>query len=129
MRRTLSFTLIALALAAGAGCSRTEASGEPALAAVHSPDGKLPRLVFFMNPRGQPCQMQDGILGDMRDELEGKVQLVTYRTTSREDLARFDEYGIRSLPTLVLTDATGREVRRATPGIQSAEAIRHLIGR
>ncbi len=44
------------------------------------------------------------------------------------DLERFEQYGIRSLPSLVLTDGAGRELRRATPGIQPEEAIRKLIG-
>jgi thioredoxin 1 len=64
----------------------------------------------------------------MSPELAGKVDVVIYRTDSREDLARFEQYGIRSLPALLVTDASGRELRRATPGIQSADQVRRLVG-
>lgn len=117
-------------LLAGA-CSRGEAavvaaptSSKPAAATAA---GGKPRLVFFMNPNGAPCQMQDGILQDMATELKDRVEVVRYRTTSDADLAQFEQYGIRSLPSLVLTDAAGRELRRASPGIQSAESVRALL--
>jgi thioredoxin 1 len=103
--------LVALALAAS-----------PSLAAA-----PLPRLVFFMNPNGQPCQMQDRILQDMAPELKGKAEVVYYKTTVGTDIAKFQQYGIRSLPTLIVTDASGKEIRRATPGIQSAPQVRQLF--
>ncbi len=109
-----------LALAAAA-CSAQAGGAAPATAG-------RPRLVFFMNPNGMPCQMQDRILRDMSPELGGKVDVVYYRTTERAELAEFGRFGIRALPTLVLTDATGRELRRAPPGIQSAEQVRQLVG-
>jgi thioredoxin 1 len=83
--------------------------------------------VFFMNPNGMPCQMQDRVIRDMASELNGRAQLVYYRTTDPADLGQFERYGIRALPMLVLTDASGREIRRATPGIQSADQIRRLL--
>jgi len=89
--------------------------------------GSLPRLVFFMNPRGMPCQMQDAVLKDMASELAARATLVYYRTTESDDLAKFEQYGIRSLPSLVLTDPSGRELRRTPPGIRSADEIRQLI--
>jgi thioredoxin 1 len=133
--------LASLALLQGA-CSRAESAGfpdaRPASPATHpavaaaapvapQPAGALPRLVFFMNPHGQPCQIQDRILQEMAPELRGKVQVVYLRTTVANDIAGFQHYGIRSLPALILTDATGRELRRATPGIQPADQIRRLV--
>lgn len=90
--------------------------------------GALPRLVFFMNPNGAPCQIQDRVLRQMGAELSARAELVYFRTTEPGDIAQFAHYGIRSLPALVLTDASGREVRRSTPGIQSAEQVRQLLG-
>ena len=87
----------------------------------------LPRLVFFMNPNGAPCQMQDRILREMSAELSPRVEVVYYKTTEPADIALFQQYGIRSLPLLLVTDATGRELRRATPGIQDPDRIRGLI--
>lgn len=132
MSRVLPVALFVLVFAGLAGCSRGEAAprSEPA-ATLPAPtaDGRLPRLIFFMNPNGRPCQIQDKILDDMGAELKGKVEVVYYRTTAREDIAKFDQYGIRSLPALVLTDADGRELRRPTPGIQGTGAVRRLLGR
>lgn len=96
-------------------------------ASTASAAAPLPRLVFFMNPNGQPCQMQDRILQEMAPELKGKAEVVYYKTTVGTDIAKFQQYGIRSLPTLVVTDASGKEIRRATPGIQSASQVRQLF--
>lgn len=143
MRHSTFFVVVPLALAAIAGCSTSDAAtaqpgsdpmrlpdkpgSSPAAAATKPPAGALPRLVFFKNPDGAPCKMQQRILDEMRGELSGKVEVVEYKTSSRSDLARFEQYGIRSLPALVLTDASGKELRRATPGIQQTSAIRQLI--
>lgn len=97
-------------------------------AGAASKPAALPKLVFFMNPGGQPCQIQDRILHEMAGELKGKAEVVYYRTTVPGDIARFQQYGIRALPTLMLTDASGKEIRRSTPGIQSVAQVRQLVG-
>jgi thioredoxin 1 len=91
------------------------------------PAGQRPRLVFFMNPNGAPCQMQDRILRELASEISPRVDVVYYKTTEPADIALFQQYGIRSLPLLLVTDATGRELRRATPGIQGPDQVRGLI--
>jgi thioredoxin 1 len=98
-----------------------------ARAAAVLPAGQRARLVFFMNPNGRPCQMQDQILREMSAELSSRVDVVYYRTTEPADIARFQAYGIRSLPLLLVTDGEGRELRRATPGIQGPEQVRSLV--
>ena len=129
MRIRVSFAVVFLAVSAAACSVSAEppARQAPAMPAAHR-TGTLPRLVFFMNPNGMPCQMQDRVLREMAPELSARADLVYYRTTEPADLAQFDAYGIRSLPSLILTDAAGRELRRATPGILSAEQIRRLVG-
>ncbi len=133
LRNSVSIPLLALAAAA---CSAS--AGDPVVSppasrpaaaspAAAQPVAGLPRLVFFMNPNGMPCQMQDQILREMAPELNGRAALVYYRTTEASDLDQFGRYGIRSLPALLVTDAAGREVRRATPGIRSADEIRRLL--
>ncbi len=129
MRIPLAITLFAVAAtacSASAGPSDRPAPVVPAHAATPAP-GAIPRLVFFMNPNGMPCQLQDRVLREMGTELGGRAQLVYYRTTEPADLAQFDRYGIRSLPMLLVTDAEGRELRRATPGIHAADEIRRLL--
>jgi thioredoxin 1 len=98
-----------------------------ARAASAQPTGERARLVFFMNPHGAPCQVQDRILRELSGEIAPRVEVVYYKTTEPADIARFQQYGIRALPLLLVTDATGRELRRATPGIQGPDQIRSLI--
>jgi thioredoxin 1 len=125
-----SLLAVASVAALSAACSATAEAPEqqPSPVPAQRRIGALPRLVFFLNPNGAPCQLQDRVLRDIAPELSARAELVYYRTTDPGDLAQFGRYGIRSLPMLVLTDASGREIRRATPGIQSADQIRRLIG-
>jgi thioredoxin 1 len=115
--------LAALACSASADAPAAAAPAAPSRTAAAAPQ----RLVFFMNPNGVPCQLQDRVLRELAPELSGRADLVYYRTTEQADLAQFSAYGIRALPTLVVTDRSGREIRRATPGIHSAEEIRQLV--
>jgi thioredoxin 1 len=85
------------------------------------------RLIFFLNPGGGPCKIQDGILMGMSDEFKGKVRLEYAQTTVPADQKLFYQYGIRALPTLILTDSSGREIRRMTPGIKKPADIRAFI--
>jgi thioredoxin 1 len=118
--------LTAVAITAcSAGAAPTSA---PVTTAPATAQTALPRLVFFMNPNGVPCQLQDRVLREMAPELSGRAVLVYYRTTEPADLAQFGRYGVRSLPMLLVTDGEGREVRRATPGIHAADEIRRLLG-
>ncbi len=116
----------AVALAA-AGCSASGSGTAPAAPVTPAGDGQ-PRLVFFMNPNGAPCQLQDQVLRGMASELSGKITVVYLRTTVPAEIPFFERFGVRSLPQLLLVDGAGREVRRATPGIQPADAIRRLVG-
>jgi thioredoxin 1 len=126
MRVAWSRLLPLLAVAALASTALAEAP-RATPASTKTAAAALPRLVFFMNPNGTPCQMQDKILQEMAPELKGKAEVVYYKTTISTDIQKFQQYGIRSLPTLMLTDASGKEIRRATPGIQSAPQVRQLL--
>ncbi len=86
-----------------------------------------PLLVFFINPTGGPCQMQANILNKMADELEDKVTIRPVKTSVPEDMQLFYAYGIRGLPSLILTDAKGNEIKRLRPGVQPPELIRTLL--
>ena len=136
MLRVTVASILVVASVAVAGCSRSDAAvaAAPAPAQqrtvppVSAPKASRLRLVFFMNPNGVPCQMQDRILTGMGSQLSTRAELVYYRTTEPSDLARFEEFGIRALPTLVVTDSNGVELRRGTPGIQSEAQVQQLLG-
>jgi thioredoxin 1 len=85
------------------------------------------KLIFFLNPDGGPCIMQNTILKEMAGELSGKVDIQYVQTTVPADLNIFNQYGIRGLPTLVLADASGKEINRMPPGVKRSDDIRLLI--
>jgi thioredoxin 1 len=116
------------ALSAPTPAPSLPAHAAPAPAPSRPAAASRPRLVFFMNPNGRPCQLQDQVLRGMAAELGPRAEVVYYRTTEGNDLPRFEQFGIRSLPQLVVTDQGGAELRRATPGIQSESQVRQLLG-
>jgi thioredoxin 1 len=123
----LSLLLVAFVSASIASPASAQSQKSASAEATASHPAAQPRLVFFMNPNVPPCQMQDQILQQMAPELKGKAAVVYYKTTVPADIAMFQQYGIRALPTLMVTDASGKEIRRATPGIQSAAQVRQLL--
>ena len=84
-------------------------------------------LLFFLNPNGGPCRLQDSILQGMGKELTDAVQLRPVQTNVEADLKTFYAFGIRGLPSLILVDASGKEIRRLPPGVRSAEEIRAVL--
>ncbi len=85
------------------------------------------KMIFFLDPNGGPCRLQVSILNDMSNELRGTVDIQYVQTTVPDDRNIFHQYGIRALPTLLLADANGKEIKRMTPGVKQADDIRHLI--
>jgi thioredoxin 1 len=106
------------------GCS--EGEKVPATAALSSPGG-TPQLLFFLDPNGGPCMMQGRILASMEEDLRGQATIREIRTTIPEDRPLFGQFGIRGLPSLILVDGGGKEIRRLPPGVKTAEEIRFLL--
>ena len=84
-------------------------------------------LVFFIDPNGGPCRMQGEILSQMSAEMDGKVLIRPVQTTVPADRDIFYAYGIRALPTILLADSSGKEIKRLSPGVHAAETIRGLL--
>lgn len=130
------FKILVTLLCASAlcGCSdqSTQSSSSVANSENTAPAASIqqtssPQLMFFINPQGAPCRMQDSILSGMAAELEGKVAVTYVRTDVPDQRSIFYTYGIRGLPSIVLTDAAGSEIKRLSPGVRPAEAIRELL--
>ncbi len=119
---TGSRVLLAL-LAAVVSAPLSVTAAPPAGARPTAPRAPKPTLVFFMNPAGSPCQTQDGILKESRAQWEPLATLRYVRTDLPADREVFYQYGVRSLPNLILVGADGKEIHRYSPGIQSSEAI------
>ncbi len=78
-------------------------------------------LLFFLNPNGRPCQIQQGIFAQMGDSLTVPVEEVSVLDNANRPTLY--QYGVRSLPALILVDGSGAELHRFTPGIQQADAV------
>jgi thioredoxin 1 len=107
--------------------SQSEPAATEAKTTQNSPEIAQHLLVFFINPDGGPCKMQENILNQMSAELDGKVLIRPVKTTVQADMDIFYAYGIRALPTILLADSSGKEISRLPPGVHSAETIRKLI--
>lgn len=81
------------------------------------------QILFFMNPNGQPCQMQLSIIEKMKLKLENVAAITFIKTTESKDQQLFQKYGIRGLPSLIIVDSSGKEIHRFTPGIQEEKTI------
>jgi len=80
-------------------------------------------VVFFMNPAGIPCGQQNEILKKLYQD-RGVSFTIAYVSAIRpEDEKAFYDYGIRSLPSLVLVDSNGNISRHFPPGIQSYDTL------
>jgi thioredoxin 1 len=85
--------------------------------------GGKPTLVFFLNPEGGPCQVQNGILEKLYAERGGNFNVAYVNALKQEDQKAFYDYGVRNLPSMVLVDSAGRIARVFAPGIQGPEAV------
>ena len=85
--------------------------------------GKKNTIVFFQNPMGGPCRAQNEILQKLLKDRKNGFNIASVSTLKQEDQKAFYDYGVRSLPTLVLVDKAGQINRFFAPGIQSYEAL------
>ena len=83
--------------------------------------------MFFMNPHGAPCQMQNSILNGVMSSISGTVDIRYVKTTNPSDEELFYTYAIRGLPSMIIVDAKNRVVKRFSPGIQSGDSIEQAV--
>jgi hypothetical protein len=85
--------------------------------------GKTSTIVFFMNPYGQPCIAQNGILLALREARKNDFAIAYVRTDRPTDRQAFYDYGVRNLPSLFLVDKAGKVRRVFPPGIQDRQVL------
>jgi thioredoxin 1 len=95
----------------------------PQATTAPEPTSGKPRVLFFMNPNGRPCQMQDEEFMKVKSSLDAVADLVYIKTTNPSDEEQFYRYGIRSLPSLIILDGKGSEYKRFPPGIQDPNSV------
>ncbi|ALK10672.1 conjugal transfer protein TraF [Blastochloris viridis] len=106
--------ILCLAVALPLALPHVAVAGEQAPAAT---------LLFFLNPNGQPCQVQSQIIDGIRPQIEQKARIVAVSTADSASMSRFRQYGVRYLPLLILVGDDQKEIKRFSPGIQPAEEI------
>lgn len=114
-------TLSIIATSSMAIAAPTAPLSTPALKQNVGKTGK-PTLIFFQNPYGGPCKAQKVQL----DQLTAKRKdfgIVPINAMDQNDQKAFYDYGVRSLPSLVLVDKTGKISKVFPPGIQSVDSI------
>lgn len=121
---TLPFIVLAALLAA---CESKSAApmaplSTPALQQTIGSGGKS-TIVFFLNPQGGPCQMQNGVLEQLHKDRSGNFNVAYVNALKPEDEKAFYDYGVRNLPSMVLVNKAGRIDRVFPPGIQSYDTI------
>jgi len=82
-----------------------------------------PVLVFFQNPNGGPCKAQQQVLDKLTEKRKGTFTIAPINAMEQNDQKAFYDYGVRSLPSLVLVDKAGAISKVFPPGIQSTETI------
>ncbi|MBI5639927.1 MAG: hypothetical protein HZA17_05830 [Nitrospirae bacterium] len=133
MRRTILISMVALLISL-AGCQGGTGSGPAANAApLSTPElqqaigsGKK-TVVFFLNPEGGPCSAQNEILQKLQQDRNGNFNVAYVNATKPADQQAFYDYGVRSLPSLVLVDGSGRISSYFPPGIQPYETLSQAL--
>ncbi len=118
---TLIMTTLLAAGLAGAGDIKAPLSTPELRKTIGA--GKRTTVVFFLNPNGGPCKAQNEILQKLQKDRKGNFTIAYVSAMQQENQQAFYDYGIRSLPSLVLVDKNGNVSRVFPPGIQSYEAL------
>ena len=109
---------------------KVEQKSEPvsdALAPQKSKNEPAKTILFFMNPYGKPCQMQDEIIKQMDAVKKGDVNVQYVKTTDSQSRDAFYKYGIRALPSLIILKPDSTIGHRFSPGIQSEKVISKFL--
>jgi len=85
--------------------------------------GKKNTVVFFINPNGGPCRAQKDILLQLQKDRKGNFNIAYVDAMNRANQRAFYDYGVRSLPTVVIVDAKGMIAKYFPPGIQPYDIL------
>ena len=66
-------------------------------------------ILFFWYPQGAPCQTQEGILNQVKEDLGDAVEIVHISTTVSADAVAWNQYSflVRGPPTTVIVTDSG----------------------
>jgi thioredoxin-related protein len=96
---------------------------------VNSVVQKRGLLLFFVNPNGRPCQLQNQVINSNRVEIEKRFKIRPVMTTNQADRMFFYQFGVRQLPTIILLKNDGTVFQQLSPGIHSKKQLLDVINR
>ena len=125
MRRSLVFLSLVAAFALGAAPVHSASTAAP----LSTPELKKAigagkkTVVFFLNPQGGPCKVQNEIVQQLLKDRKGSFSVAYVDALKAENQRAFYDYGVRNLPQLVLVDGKGKIAQFFPPGIQTYDAL------
>lgn len=136
MKKTAAAVIFSLSLLAACGNAPRPAAevsplhaASPKAATAKPPQSPVKKgtLMFFMNPHGEPCRVQNSILNGVMPSISESVDIRYVKTTNPADEELFYTYAIRGLPSMIIVDAESKVIKRFSPGIQSGDTIRQYV--
>jgi thioredoxin 1 len=121
---TLVFALIISAAIFFSGCAAEAPAAPKSNTDIKSAteSGKK-TVLFFLNPNGAPCKLQNVEIEKLKQNQGDKINIVYVNAMSQADQQVFYDYGIRSLPSLVLIDSKGGIAKYFPPGIHKYDSL------
>lgn len=80
------------------------------------------KILKFSSATCMPCKQ----LAKIIDGLDENVKSLFEEYTSENDITKFMEFNVRSVPTLIVVDESGNELRRST-GMMTEDKLIEFI--
>ena len=81
------------------------------------------KILKFSSATCMPCKQMAKVI----DELDDDTKSLFEEYTSENDITKFMQFNVRSVPTLIAVDESGNELRRST-GMMSEDKLIEFIG-
>ena len=81
------------------------------------------KILKFSSATCMPCKQ----LAKIIDGLDEDVKSLFEEYTSENDITKFMQFNVRSVPTLIVVDELGNELRRST-GMMTEDKLIEFIG-
>ena len=81
------------------------------------------KILKFSSATCMPCKQ----LAKIIDGLDHEVKSLFEEYTSENDITKFMQFNVRSVPTLIVIDESGNELRRST-GMMTEDKLIEFIG-
>lgn len=81
------------------------------------------KILKFSSATCMPCKQ----LAKIIDGLDNDTKVLFEEYTSENDITKFMQFNVRSVPTLIAVDESGNELRRST-GMMTEDKLIEFIG-